>query len=118
VTGTPSLIYGNVRNNGLIENLPHNAAVEVPCHVDRNGVQPIRVGKVPVQLAAIMRSNINVQELAVMAATTGKKDYIYHAAAMDPHTSAELSLAEIEKLVDALIAAHGNFLPQYEALNA
>lgn len=118
VTGKPSLIYGNVRNNGLIENLPHNAAVEVPCHVDRNGIQPIRVGAVPVQLAAVMRSNINVQELAVRAAITGKKDYIYHAAAMDPHTSAELSLAEIERLVDALIAAHGNFLRNYEALNA
>jgi alpha-galactosidase len=113
VTGTPSLIYGNVRNNGLIENLPVNAAVEVPCHVDRNGVQPIRVGKVPVQLAAIMRSNINVQELVVEAVKTGNKAHIYHAAAMDPHTAAELSLAEIEKLVDELIVAHGAFLPAY-----
>jgi alpha-galactosidase len=113
VTGKPSLIYGNVRNNGLIENLPPNAAVEVPCHVDRNGIQPIRVGRVPVQLAAIMRSNINVQELAVAAALTGNRDHIYHAAAMDPHTAAELSLAEIEKLVDALITAHGTLLPEF-----
>ena len=114
ITGKPSLIYGNIRNNGLIENLPSNAAVEVSCHVDRNGIQPIRVGRVPIQLAAIMRSNINVQELAVTAAITGKKEYIYHAAAMDPHTAAELSLAEIEKLVDALIVAHGSLLPQYQ----
>ena len=114
VTGKPGLIYGNVRNNGLIDNLPANAAVEVPCHVDRNGVQPLRVGPVPVQLAAIMRSNINVQELAVQAALTGKKEHILHAAAMDPHTAAELSLDEIAALVDSLIAAHGNFLPAYQ----
>jgi alpha-galactosidase len=113
VTGKSSVIYGNVRNSGLIENLPANAAVEVACHVDRNGIQPIRLGKVPVQLAAIMRSNINVQELAVTAALTGKKEHILHAAAMDPHTAAELSLDEIAKLVDALIEAHGNFLPSY-----
>jgi alpha-galactosidase len=113
VTGKPSLIYGNVRNNGLIENLPSNAAVEVPCHVDRNGIQPLRIGPVPVQLAAIMRSNINVQELAVAASLTGDRDHIYHAAAMDPHTAAELSLAEIEKLVDALLVAHGVLLPEF-----
>ncbi len=112
VTGKPSLIHGNVRNNGLIENLPAQAAVEVPCHVDRNGIQPIRVGKLPIQLAAIMRSNISVQELVVEAAKTGDRSYIYHAAAMDPHTAAELSLEEIYKLVDALIAAHGDFLPK------
>ena len=114
VTGKSSLIYGNVRNNGLIENLPANAAVEVPCHVDRNGIQPMRVGKVPVQLSAIMRSNINVQELAVSAALSGKKEYILHAAAMDPHTAAELSLDEIATLVDSLIEAHGKFLPAYQ----
>ncbi len=113
VTGKPGLIYGNVRNNGLIENLPANAAVEIPCHVDRNGIQPTRIGRVPVQLAAIMRSNINVQELAVEAALTGNREHIYHAAAMDPHTAAELSLAEIEALVDDLIAAHGTLLPDF-----
>ncbi len=115
VTGKPSLIYGNVRNNGLIENLPANAAVEVPCHVDRNGIQPVRVGKVPVQLAAIMRSNVNVQELVVEAVKTGDKTHIYHAAAMDPHTAAELSLEEIHKLVDAQFKAHGTLLPAYES---
>lgn len=113
VTGTNHLIYGNVRNNGLIDNLPANAAVEVPCHVDRNGIQPVRAGSVPPQLAAIMRTQINVQELTVLAALTGRRDHIYHAAMMDPHTGAELSLDEIRKLCDALIVAHGNYLPAY-----
>lgn len=114
VTGTNHLIYGNLRNNGLIDNLPANAAVEVPCHVDRNGVQPVRVGSVPAQLAAIMRSQINVQELTVLAALTAKREHIYHAAMMDPHTAAELSLDEIRALCDALITAHGNYLPAYQ----
>ena len=113
VTGTNHLIYGNVRNNGLIDNLPANAAVEVPCHVDRNGIQPVRAGSVPPQLAAIMRTQINVQELTVLAALTGRRDHIYHAAMMDPHTAAELSLDEIRALCDALIVAHGNYLPAY-----
>ena len=115
VTGTPSLIYGNVRNNGLIENLPAQAAVEVPCHVDRNGIQPTRIGRILVQLAAIMRSNINVQELVVEAIKAGDKSHVYHAAAMDPHTGAELSLAEIEQLVDQLFIAHGDFVPKFLA---
>jgi len=113
VTGTNHLIYGNVRNDGLIANLPGNAAVEVPCHVDRNGIQPIRVGKVPVQLAAVMRWQINVQELAVAAALTGRRDHIYHAAMLDPHTAAELAPDEIRALCDELIAAHGHYLPNY-----
>lgn len=113
VTGQPGLIYGNVRNDGLIDNLPREAAVEVPCHVDRNGIQPIRMGRVPAQLAAIMRSNINVQELTVQAALTGRRDHICHAAALDPHTGAELSLDQIKALVDALILAHGALLPAY-----
>jgi alpha-galactosidase len=113
VTGTNHLIYGNVRNDGLISNLPGNAAVEVPCHIDRNGIQPIRVGKLPVQLAAVMRWQINVQELAVAAALTGRRDHIYHAAMLDPHTAAELAPDEIRALCDELIAAHGNYLPSY-----
>ena len=113
VTGTNHLIYGNLRNDGLISNLPAAAAVEVPCHVDRNGVQPIKVGAVPVQLAAIMRWQINVQELAVAAALTGKREHIYHAAMLDPHTAAELSLDQIRQLCDELIEAHGNYLPHY-----
>lgn len=113
VTGQNNLIYGNVRNNGLIENLPPECAVEVPCHVDRNGIQPVRVGRVPGQLAGIMRLSINVQEMAVAAALTGKREHIYHAAMLDPHTAAELSMDEIKDLVDALIEAHGNLLPRY-----
>jgi alpha-galactosidase len=113
VTGQHNLIYGNTRNNELIENLPPECAVEVPCHVDRNGVQPIRVGRIPGQLAGIMRLSTNVQEMAVTAALTGKREHIYHAAMLDPHTAAELSLDEIRELVDALIAAHGNLLPHY-----
>lgn len=113
VTGTNRLIYGNLRNNGLIDNLPAAAAVEVPCHVDHNGIQPVRVGSVPPQLAAIMRSQINVQEMTVLAALTGKREHVYHAAMLDPHTAAELSLDEIRALCDALITAHGNYLPAY-----
>lgn len=113
VTGTNHLIYGNLRNDGLISNLPAAAAVEVPCHIDRNGVQPIRVGAVPVQLAAVIRWQINVQELAVAAALTGKREHIYHAAMLDPHTAAELSLDQIRQLCDELIEAHGNYLPRY-----
>jgi alpha-galactosidase len=113
VTGQHNLIYGNVRNDGLIENLPPECAVEVPCHVDRNGIQPIRVGRVPGQLAGIMRLSVNVQEMAVAAALTGKREHIYHAAMLDPHTAAELSMDEIKELVDAMIEAHGNLLPRY-----
>ena len=113
VTGTSHAIYGNVRNDGLIDNLPRQAAVEVPCHVDRGGVQPIRVGLVPAQLAGIMRSQINVQEMTVLAALTGKREHVYHAAMLDPHTAAELSLDEIRSLCDAMIEAHGNTLPAY-----
>jgi alpha-galactosidase len=113
VTGQHNLIYGNVRNNGLIENLPPECAVEVPCHVDRNGIQPIRVGGVPGQLAGIMRLSINVQEMTVAAALTAKREHIYHAAMLDPHTAAELSMDEIKELVDAMIEAHGNLLPRY-----
>jgi alpha-galactosidase len=113
VTGQHNKIYGNVRNNGLIDNLPPDCAVEVPCHVDRNGIQPIRVGRVPPQLAGIMRLSVNVQEMTVAAALSGRREHIYHAAMLDPHTAAELSLDEIRALVDALIEAHGNLLPRY-----
>jgi alpha-galactosidase len=113
VTGKPALIYGNVPNNGLIENLPPECIVEVPCHVDRNGIRPTRIGRIPSQLAAVMRLSTSVQELTVEAALTGKRERIYQAALMDPHTSAELSPDEIWHLVDDLIEAHGNLLPTY-----
>ncbi len=112
-TGVPRVIYGNVPNQGLIDNLPSNCIVEVPCLVDRNGVQPTRIGALPPHLAALMRTNINVQELTVEAALTGQREHIYHAAMLDPHTAAELDLEQIWNLVDDLIAAHGDWLPPY-----
>jgi alpha-galactosidase len=112
-TGQPRVIYGNVPNHGLIDNLPAGCCVEVPCLVDRNGVQPTRVGALPPQLAALMQTNINVQALTVEAALSGKREHIYHAAMLDPHTAAELDLDQIWALVDDLIAAHEGWLPQY-----
>jgi alpha-galactosidase len=112
-TDVPFRIGGNVMNNGLITNLPARACVEVACLVDRNGVQPCFVGDLPEQLAALNRTNINPQTLTVEAALTGKKEHIYHAAMLDPHTSAELPIDKIRRLCDDLIAAHGNMLPKY-----
>jgi alpha-galactosidase len=113
VTGEPQVIYGNFPNQGLISNLPEGCCVEVACLVDRNGFQPTVFGDVPIQLAALMQTNINVQALTVEAALTGKREYIYQAAALDPHTAAELSLDQIWNLVDDLIEAHGDYLPAY-----
>ena len=112
-TGTPRVVYGNVPNRGLIDNLPQGCCVEVPCLVDQNGVQPTHVGALPPHLAALMQTNINVQALTVEAALTRKREHIYHAAMLDPHTAAELSLDEIWSLVDEVIAAHGALLPVY-----
>ena len=112
-TGEARTIYGNVPNDAVIDNLPDGCCVEVPCLVDANGIQPTRIGAIPPQLAALMRTNINVQELTVEAALTGKREHIYHAAMLDPHTAAELTLDEIWSLVDELIDAHGEYLPAY-----
>ncbi len=112
-TGTPRVIYGNVANDHLIDNLPRGCCVEVPCLVDRNGIQPTRIGALPPQLAALMQTNVNVQGLTVEAALTGRREHIYHAAMMDPHTAAELDLNQIHALVDDLITAHGDWLPEY-----
>lgn len=112
-TGKPAVINGNVANNGLIDNLPAGTCVEVPCLVDANGITPTRVGKLPPHLAAMMQTNINVQALTVEAIRTGKREHIYHAAMMDPHTAAELSLDEIWSLVDDLIEAHDGWLPAW-----
>ncbi len=112
-TGQPRVVYGNVANHGLIDNLPAGCTVEVPCLVDSNGVQPTRIGTLPPQLAAMMQTNVNVQALAVEAALTGKREHIYHAAMLDPHTAAELSLDQIWSMVDDLIAAHGDMLPAF-----
>jgi alpha-galactosidase len=114
VTGTPYKIGGNVLNTGgLIENLPREACVEVPCLVDKNGVTPCHAGKLPLQLAAMNMSNINVQLLTIEAAHTRKREHIYHAAMLDPHTAAELSPDDIVRMVDELITAHGKWLPEY-----
>lgn len=112
-TGEPRRIYGNVPNEGIIDNLPKCLPVEVPCLVDKNGIQPTKIGTLPPQLAALMQTNINVQSLAVEAALTSKREHIYHAAMLDPHTAAELSLDQIWALVDDLIEAHGDWLPTY-----
>jgi alpha-galactosidase len=112
-TGTPQVIYGNVPNYGLIDNLPQGCIVEVPCLVDKNGIQPTRIGALPPHLAALMQTNINVQALTVEAALTQRREYIYHAAMLDPHTGAELDLDQIYSLVDDLIEAHGDWLPAY-----
>ncbi len=111
-TGRPRTIYGNVANVGLIDDLPSGCTVEVPCLVDGNGVQPTRIGALPPQLAALIRTNVNVQELTVEAALTGRLEHVYHAAMLDPHTAAELDIDQIYELVDALLAAHGDWVPE------
>jgi alpha-galactosidase len=112
-TGIPRVTYGNVPNRGLIDNLPPGCAVEVPCLTDHHGVRPIPVGPLPPQLAALIQTNIGPQGLAVEAALTLKREHIYHAAMLDPHTAAELDLDQIRDLVDDLIEAHGRWLPRY-----
>lgn len=112
-TGVPSVIYGNVPNKGLITSLPEGCVVEVPCLIDNNGIQPTHVGDLPPQLNAIMQSNLNVQLLTIAAILEENKDYIYHAAMMDPHTGAELDLEQIWSLVDDLIKEHGDWLPEW-----
>ncbi len=112
-TDAPFKIAGNVLNTGLIDNLPTEACVEVHCLVDRSGVTPCHVGTLPPQLAALNRTNINTQLLTMEAAKTHKREHIYHAAFLDPHTSAELTLDEIVSLCDDLIEAHGDWLPKF-----
>ncbi len=112
-TNKPFKIGGNVMNTGLIPNLPREACVEVPCLVDANGVTPTYIGNLPPQLAALNRTNINTQLLTIEAAITRKREHIYHAAMLDPHTSAELSMDDITAMCDELIEAHGSWLPSY-----
>jgi alpha-galactosidase len=114
-TNQPVKIGGNVLNTGgLISNLPTNACVEVPCLVDASGVTPTYVGDLPEQLAALNRTHINTQLLTIEAAMTGKKEHIYHAAMLDPHTAAELSIDDIVSMCDDLIEAHADWLPKYK----
>ncbi len=111
-TGKPRVVYGNVPNRGLITNLQDGCCVEVPCLVNGNGIQPTRIGDLPPQLAGLIMTNVNVQSLAVEATLTGKRKHVYHAAMLDPHTAAELTLDEIWQLVDDLLAAHGDMIPR------
>ena len=114
VTGIPDQIGGNVLNSDhIITNLPSEACVEVPCLVNGYGVQPCHVGPLPVQCAAMNMTNINVQLLTIEAAATLKKEHIYQAAMLDPHTGSELDIDTIKKMVDDLIEAHGDYLPKY-----
>lgn len=114
-TNKPYKIGGNVLNTGgLISNLPENTVVEVPCLVDASGIAPTYVGELPEQLAALNRTNINTQLLTIEAALTQKKEKIYQAAMLDPHTASELSMDDIISLCDDLIEAHGDWLPTYE----
>lgn len=111
-TGERRIVHGNVRNDGLIANLPSDACVEVPCVVDRAGVQPTRVGAMPPQLAALNRTFLNVGELTVRAALEGGREHVYHAAMLDPNAAATLTLPQIHDLVDDMIEAHGDALPE------
>lgn len=114
VTNKTYEIGGNVLNTDhIISNLPSEACVEVPCLVNGNGIQPCHIGALPLQCAAMNMTNINVQLLTIEAAVTQKKEYIYQAAMLDPHTSSELDINTIKKIVDELISAHGNWLPKY-----
>ncbi|MDF2538615.1 MAG: family 4 glycosyl hydrolase, alpha-galactosidase/6-phospho-beta-glucosidase [Herbinix sp.] len=113
VTNQPYKIGGNVLNTGLIDNLPADACVEVPCMVDAQGVNPCHVGRLPVQLAAMNMTNINAQLMTIEAARTKKKKDIYQAAMLDPHTAAELSMKDIVKMCDDLIDAHGEYMSMY-----
>ena len=114
VTGKPYKIGGNVLNTGLIDNLPADACVEVPCLVDGRGINPCHVGKLPVQLAAMNMTNINAQLMTIEAAVTQKREDIYMAAMLEPHTAAELSIDDIKAMVDELIEAHGEYMAEYK----
>ena len=113
VVNHPYKFGGNVINNGVIPNLPAYACVEVPCIADASGIAPVYVGNLPEQCAALNRTNINVQLMTIEAARTLKKDAVYHAAYLDPHTAAELSLDDIKSMCDDLFEAHKDWLPAY-----
>jgi alpha-galactosidase len=112
VTGEPSVIYGNVRNDSLIPGLPDGTCVEVPCLVDRTGVHPVPVPGYPAHLAALNRTYANVVELTVRAVLDERPDYVRHAAMLDPNTAATLTLDEIDAICEQLTRAHGDSLPE------
>ncbi len=113
LTGNAYTFGGNVLNSGLITNLPQGCCVEVLCVADSSGITPTYAGDLPPQCAALTRTNVNVQELTIEAALTRKREHIYQAALLDPHTAAELTIDETVSLCDDLIAAHGDYLPEY-----
>lgn len=113
VTDKPYKIGGNVINNGLIENLPAEACVEVPCMVSSAGIQPCKIGKLPTVLAAMNVTNVNAQLLTIEAAVSKKREDVYRAAMLEPHTAAELSIDDIIRMCDELIEAHGDYLPKF-----
>jgi alpha-galactosidase len=110
-TGTPRVVYGNVKNAGQIANLPLGACVEGPCLVDATGVAPVDVGSLPVQCAALNRTFLNPIELTVRAVLDGRRDHVHHAALLDPNTAATLKVDEIRALVDELLEAYAPLLP-------
>ena len=114
VTGAKDTIYGNVLNKNFIPNLPHNSCVEVPCVTQKNELTPQAVSPLPMHLANLIQTNINVQQLTVEALKTLKKETVYYAAMLDPHTAGELNLDQIWKMVDELIDAHGPMLPNFK----
>ena len=111
-TGQERNVYVNVPNHGLIDNLPAGCIVEVPATVDNKSITPQAIGELPPHLAALIRTNVAPQELTVEALKTGRREHVYHAAMLDPHTAAELDLDQIWSLVDELIDAHGDFIPE------
>lgn len=112
-THEPTIVYANVINNGAIANLPQESCVEVPCLVEGNGIRSLQVGSIPSQLAGLIQTNINVQRLVVEALCCRRRDHVYHAALLDPHTAAELGTDEIVAMVDELLAAHKPLLPDW-----
>jgi alpha-galactosidase len=112
-TDSPQRIYGNVQNTGLITNLLHGSCVEVPCLVDKSGIHPCYIGALPPQCAALNRTNINVQELAVHAAIEKDKSLVYQALLLDPLTSAVLTIEETQQMVDELFKAEHTFLHEF-----
>ena len=113
-TDRPTRINGNIPNYGLIDNLPNGCCVEVPCLVDANGIQPTTIGRLPTQLAAVNRTNVNVQELIVEAAISKDLDAVYHAVMLDPLTAAVCTLPQIHEMVSEMLAAQKDWLPQFE----
>jgi alpha-galactosidase len=111
-TGTVREVYTNVRNGGLIDGLPEDACVEVPTLVDKNGVQPTRIGVLPPQCLALNRTFVNVVQLTVYAALEERRDLVYQAALLDPNTAATLTTSQIVSMVDDLIDAHGDLIPE------